>query len=172
MSRSNTHKANILLLIFLGGLIVYLSGFVTLKNKLPAVNVTQQPDSVPARLVAAGPYGDNIRSSFTVDDLTIYFKARRLHMKNSNSLGFSNALLKKMVTNDLEVKIKRAGVMVLHLSKVHQEMPMDVNTLRIDHPHIQYPMAMAPPDRVLIEKDCKRVTFWHGAQKKVWDLGS
>jgi hypothetical protein len=130
--------------------------------------ILRQP--VPARLIEAGPYGTDVRSYFTVDNLTINLKAGRLYMKKSNTLGFSNALFKKLAARDLELVVKRAGVVVLSLTKAYQEMPLDMDRFIIDHPRIRHPQDMRPPHRLMIEKSSQRVTFWYGTEKRVWNL--
>jgi hypothetical protein len=133
-----------------------------------AAAVRQPP--VPARLVEAGPYGTNVRSYFARDNLTISLKAGRLYMKNTDTLGFSNALLKKLVARDLELVVKVDGVQVLSLTKAYQEMPLDTDRLIVDHPRIRYPQDMHPPDRLIIDKSSRRMTIWCGTGKRVWDL--
>jgi hypothetical protein len=129
----------------------------------------RQPPA-PTRLVQAGPYGINVRSYFALDNLTISFKAGRLYVKNTDTLGFSNALLKKLVARDMELVVKVDGAQVLSLAKAYQEMPLDTDRFIIDHPRIRYPQDMRPPDRLMIEKSSKRVTIWHGTEKRVWDV--
>lgn len=130
------------------------------------------PLGVPARLLEAGPYGTNVRSTFSSEKLTVTLKASRLYMKKANTLGFSNALLKKVVARDLTIVVKREGDVILSLTKAYQEMPADMSAFTIDRPHIIHPSDMTPPDRVLVEKDNHRIIFWHGAEKKIWDLSA
>jgi hypothetical protein len=124
----------------------------------------------PARLVETGPYGTNVRSYFTIGNLSISLKAGRLYVKNTNTLGFSNALLKKLVARDLALEVKQGGAVVLSLAKAHQEMPLNTDRFVVDHPRIIYPPNMRQPDRLMIEKSSKRLTIWHGTEKWVSDL--
>jgi hypothetical protein len=156
--------------LFLGGLLLHHGR--PIGEAVRPTGIHSTPVGAPARLLEAGPYGIDVRSTFTRDKITVNLNASRLYMKKANTLGFSNALLKKMVARDLTIVVKRKGDVILSLTKAYQEMPADMSAFTIDRPHILHPSDMAPPDRVLIEKDNQRILFWHGAEKKIWDLSA
>jgi hypothetical protein len=154
--------------VFLSGLLFYHGRPMGEDAQPKALHPTLV--GAPARLLEAGPYGTNIRATFASDKLSVKLKASRLYLKKAKTLGFSNALLKKMVARDLTLVVKQEGAVILSLTKAYQELPTDMDAFTIDHPHILHPSEMVPPDRVLIDKLHCRIILWHGGEQTIWDL--
>ena len=145
--------------------LVYYGFFCTDKEKSENIQF-----KAPSRLVATGPYGTNVRSTELIGDCTINIKAKRLYFKKTKIFGFDNALLKKLVAEELNITILKDSKKILALYKARQNMSPDMKCLEIKDPMILYPDIFKQPDKVRIDKNKKLITFYYRDGSHVWDL--
>lgn len=124
----------------------------------------------PSRLVETGPYGQNVRSTEQIGNYTINMKAKRLYFKKTKTLGFDNALFKKLVAKELEVTILKDNKKILALYKDRQDMSPDMKCLQIKNPTVLYPETIKQPDKIRIDKKRKLITLYYRDKTDVWDL--
>lgn len=124
----------------------------------------------PSRLVQTGPYGTNVRSSEQIGRYTINMKTKRLYFKKTKIFGFDNALLKKLVAEELNITILKDSKKILSLYKARQDMPPDMQCLQIKNPKLLYPETTRQLDKVKIDKKEKKITLYYGDKVDIWNL--
>jgi len=126
--------------------------------------------SVPTRLVENGPYGKNVDLKEKLGRCMFDMKAQRLYFKKIKTLGFNNALFKKLVAKELNIIIFRDNKKILSLYKDYQEMNPNMKSIQIKNPKVLYPETMKQPDEVNIDKDKKLIVLRYGDKVDTWDL--
>jgi hypothetical protein len=125
---------------------------------------------VPSRMLKLGPVVGGAVSSETVGDVVIKLKASRLWLKKTKTLGFDNALFKKLAARDFCLTIYKGGKKLISVRKPFVEMPPDQHIIEINDPAVIYPPNMKQPDSIRLDKRARTLCIRTGRSEKIWDL--
>ncbi len=143
----------------------YLSGKKNIKTDLAR-------EKLPERLAASSIYGEDINLTEQVDDCMFNIKAKSLYLKKTKTIGFDNALFKKLVAKKFYITISKGNKKVLSLHKTKLSMRPDMKIIQVKNPQILYPENMPPPKKVSINKIKKKIIFHYGKKTETWDLNA
>ncbi len=125
---------------------------------------------IPGRLTEAGPYGAGISTTHHINGFKFKIKSGKLYFKKKKTFGFSNALLKKLVAQDLEVSIHEANTKILKISKNYQELSPDMKILKIDNPTLLFPRDFKSPEKITINMKTQNIILFYKGKQVHWDL--
>lgn len=138
-------------------------------NKLEARSSTSQKS--PFHLLQNGPYGRNVAIAMDEGNCRYKIEAEKLYLKKTKFGVFNNALLKKIVAENLTLTVFNKDQLCLKVTKDRSEFSVGMKKISITGPHVNYPEKMKNVRKLEIDKDNGTITFFSLKDKKeIWDL--
>jgi hypothetical protein len=154
-----------------GIMIILLAVIISFWRSNENAAITESSESTsPSRMLQMGPVAGGMLSTRKVGEVVVKMEASRTWFKKSKTLGFDNALFKKMVASDFRLTISKGGKELLAISKDQIEMSPDQNIIDINKPQIIFPSDMKQPDSIRLDNQKMLLQIKTEKDKIIWDL--